>query len=118
MAVRQCTACEELMMEGYVVGGGEEYYCKPACLHTQYTQEQWQDMTDEDGEDENYWTDWYSCEVDDEDITLCFNTLLGGEPSDLKAVQDVIEAHYDDDAIALARGIMAKQFEYIAKEVK
>ena len=49
------------MNEGYVFGGGEEYYCTPECLHKVYTPKQWQEMYDyseEYGGDIHYWTEW------------------------------------------------------------
>ena len=47
------------MNEGYVVGGGAEYYCTDECLHKNYTPAQWTAMSaDQDHNDSNYWTKW------------------------------------------------------------
>ncbi len=44
------------MYSGYVINGGEEYYCSDECLHTKYTEEEWNDMYSDDGD--SYWTEW------------------------------------------------------------
>lgn len=55
------------MNDGYVVGGGAEYYCSQNCLNQVYTDAEWQDMvysgdTDSEGElipdTDSYWTEW------------------------------------------------------------
>lgn len=64
---RQCTLCGCGMNDGYVVGGGEAYYCSQNCLNQVYTDAEWHDMvhsgnTDDDGElipdTDSYWTEW------------------------------------------------------------
>lgn len=54
---RKCSHCSKGMDEGYVVGGGEEYYCSNDCLWEHYTVDEWKEMSDEDDSD-NYWTEW------------------------------------------------------------
>ena len=52
-----CDECGTPMNEGYVVFGGEQYYCKDECLHKHYTKEEWEnEMYDDDGD--SYWTEW------------------------------------------------------------
>lgn len=55
------------MNDGYVVNGGEEYYCSQNCLNQVYTDAEWHDMvhsgdTDDEGElipdTDSYWTEW------------------------------------------------------------
>ena len=53
---RICSECGGVMIEGYVVGAGLEYYCSDECLHEHYSDEEWYKMCDED-EDTN-WTQW------------------------------------------------------------
>jgi hypothetical protein len=58
---RICDKCGNGMNEGYIVGGGDEYYCSAECLHQIYTPKQWQEMYDESeeyGGNDNYWTQW------------------------------------------------------------
>jgi hypothetical protein len=64
---RKCTECGCGMNDGYVVGGGVEYYCSQNCLNKEFTDAEWHDMvysgdTDEDGEliadTDSYWTEW------------------------------------------------------------
>ena len=58
---RICDKCGNGMNEGYIVGGGDEYYCSAECLHQVYTPKQWQEMYDESeeyGGNDNYWTQW------------------------------------------------------------
>ena len=59
MSHRICDACNNQMQKGYVINGGEEYYCSDPCLNTKYTTDDWYEMYD-DGSRDNYWTDWYN----------------------------------------------------------
>ena len=108
MAVRTCSACEELMVEGYTVGNGEYYYCSDKCLHTVYTPEEWEENYNEEGDD--YYTTWYDAGVDEEDISMLFNALLAG---DNEEVEEVLLFHDTDDKLTLHQGIMDKLFNYI-----
>ena len=54
---RRCSACGNLMREGYCVDAGEEYYCSDNCLHTEFTDEEWDELCEEN--DESYYTEWY-----------------------------------------------------------
>ena len=58
---RKCSQCNEGMNEGYCIGGGDNYYCSPSCLHKNYSAKKWLEMY-EDNECENYWTAW---DIDD-----------------------------------------------------
>jgi hypothetical protein len=58
---RICDKCGNGMNEGYVVNGGEEYYCTPQCLHQIYTPKEWEKMyvtNDEFECRDNYFTEW------------------------------------------------------------
>ena len=57
MAHRECSICGAPMQEGYVYDGGLAYYCSPACLHHDFTDEEWEALYSEDGD--SYWTDWF-----------------------------------------------------------
>lgn len=73
---RMCDKCNEGMNEGYLVGGGDEYYCSAECLHQVYTPKEWQDMYDEseeNGGNDNYWTQW---EEDVDYAYVLFNNQL------------------------------------------
>jgi hypothetical protein len=39
-AVRICDECGKVIIEGYCLGGGEEYYCSDECLHKNYSHEE------------------------------------------------------------------------------
>lgn len=39
--IRVCDECGKIMVEGYCIDGGMEYYCSDACLNKNYTKEQW-----------------------------------------------------------------------------
>lgn len=72
---RVCDKCGNGMNNGYVVCGGEEYYCTPECLHQVYTPKQWQEMYDqseENGGNDNYWTEW----GEDVEPYILFNNQL------------------------------------------
>lgn len=70
---RICDKCGNGMNEGYVINGGEEYYCTPKCLHEVYTPKEWQDMyeADDNGNMDNYWTEW-----ENESNYVLFNNQL------------------------------------------
>lgn len=54
---RICTHCKQLMIKGFVIEDGEEYFCSEEHLHTTYTKEEYEEMYD-DGEGNTYWTEW------------------------------------------------------------
>ena len=61
---KQCSCCREGMDEGYVINGGEEYYCEEGCLEQKYPPEEIEELfrdVDENGDwvdNDNYWTEW------------------------------------------------------------
>lgn len=55
--MRRCTNCGRPMDSGYVIGGGDEYYCSDGCLNTRYSPEQYNRMYREN-DDDNYWTEF------------------------------------------------------------
>lgn len=55
--IRHCDECGKEMWDGYCIGAGIEYYCSDECLHKHYTQEEWEEMYEDDGD--NYYTEWY-----------------------------------------------------------
>ena len=112
MAVRVCTKCKSIMGEGYIVGGGHAYYCSDDCLHTDYTPEQWADMYD-DNQDENYYSLWYDCNVDEDDIQALFNAMLNGQE---EQAAGIIGEHYEDDRLDIYKGLTALLLNHIKEE--
>jgi len=55
--IHRCDACKEVMSQGYVINGGEEYFCSNTCLNTKYDKEAFEELYD-DGEGDSYWTEW------------------------------------------------------------
>lgn len=47
----------KLMREGYCEDMGEAYYCSPDCLHTNFTDEEWDEECQNN--DQSYYTEWY-----------------------------------------------------------
>ena len=45
------------MSQGFVIEGGNEYYCSEKCLYKTYSPEKYKAMYD-DGEGESYWTEF------------------------------------------------------------
>lgn len=54
---RQCTECRKGMNEGYVIEGGDEYYCSDPCLHKHVTPEEFLELYGE-GDTQTYYTEW------------------------------------------------------------
>ena len=52
---RICTECGEMMIDGYMVDGCDEYYCSDECLYKNYTEEEHQQLCEEDI---IFYTDW------------------------------------------------------------
>jgi hypothetical protein len=44
------------MNEGYVLYGGNEYYCSEECLRTEYNEEEWISIYSEN--EDSYYTEW------------------------------------------------------------
>ena len=57
MFARKCVACGRLMNEGFVIGGGEEYFCSKHCLHTRYSERDFNELYNAQSGD-SYWTVW------------------------------------------------------------
>lgn len=54
---RECSECGRLMIEGYCIDDGADYYCSDECLHQHMTQEEFEALYDE-GRGNSYWTSW------------------------------------------------------------
>jgi hypothetical protein len=57
VAARQCTECAMPMSEGYLIGGGEAYYCGDECLHKNMSPEEWEELYD-NGNSDSMFTTW------------------------------------------------------------
>lgn len=54
---RECTQCEAIMNEGYLIDDGSEYYCSDECLEKNMTREEFNDLYD-NGHGSSYYTAW------------------------------------------------------------
>lgn len=52
---RNCTNCNREMTEGYVIDGGEEYYCSDKCLHEEFTEKEYKELYEQE---QAYWTEF------------------------------------------------------------
>lgn len=57
LLLSQCDTCYKPMIEGYCIDGGAEHYCSDKCLHDQMIDEEFQEMSGEDGT--SYISNWY-----------------------------------------------------------
>jgi hypothetical protein len=80
----KCSNCNKLMNEGYVINGGQEYYCSNKCLNIHITKKKWLEMYD-NGNRDSYWTEW----TEDEDMYYWEN----GEEIEEDFVKSVNEVH-------------------------
>lgn len=53
--VRQCTNCGDIMIQGYVVYDGSEYYCSDTCFNEEIGLENLENMYQDD---DAYWTEF------------------------------------------------------------
>ncbi len=65
---RICTVCKKKMRSGYVINGGEEYYCSDECLHRRYSPDQWDELYD-NGNSDSYWTEWKEGKLPEIEVT-------------------------------------------------
>lgn len=86
---RNCSECNKVMIEGYVVNGGEEYYCSDECLHKNYTAEQWVKMYD-NGEGESYYTQWEGKAIEKPQ-----NTVIGGDLVEYLEIHFEVVSHFN-----------------------
>lgn len=54
---RVCSHCGKIISAGFVVNGGEAYYCNKDCLHKYMTDEEFLELYD-NGLGDSYWTTW------------------------------------------------------------
>jgi hypothetical protein len=54
---RKCNQCQQLMNKGYVIEGGQEYYCSNKCLNKNITPTEYTEMYN-NGEGDSYYTEW------------------------------------------------------------
>ena len=57
---RQCYCCGDGMNVGYVINGGEEYYCSDECLKTVHYAYEIEEMEIGADDSDSYWTEWDS----------------------------------------------------------
>ena len=57
---RICSNCDHLMIEGYIVDEGNEYFCSDKCMKEFYSEEELAELLEGADEDDTsiYWTDW------------------------------------------------------------
>ena len=107
---RECTACSAGMNEGYCIEGGIEYYCSDACLYTEMTPAEWDELYN-DGEGDSYWTDWsedpneYLEDEDEVSEQERLNRIAVALREAYKLVEEGSAAHgYIAEALAYADG--------------
>lgn len=70
--VRRCNVCGAIMLAGFCVDDGNEYYCSGECLHKVYSEEEYLAMYDDDIA---YYTEWWDSREDLENA--CFEIIRG-----------------------------------------
>ena len=56
---RVCTHCGKIMDEGYMIDGGNAYYCSDECMDAHFTpEEKAAALEDAEGDGNTYWTEW------------------------------------------------------------
>jgi len=58
----KCDECGSGMNEGYVLFGGEQYFCSDKCRQKHVPIEEWNELS-RDEDSDSYWTEW-ECEED------------------------------------------------------
>lgn len=65
--------CKRIMIEGYVINGGEKHYCSDECLHTEISEEYYNELC-KDGD--TYYIRWIYCK----EVLKAINTLIQKAP--------------------------------------
>jgi len=60
---RRCDECGAPMNEGFVIEGGQAYFCSEACLHKEISEPEYLELYNE-GEGDTYWTEWEEVDED------------------------------------------------------
>lgn len=53
--VHICSSCGRVMMSGYCIGDGDQYFCSDKCLYSVYTAAEYNELYDNGAA---YWTTW------------------------------------------------------------
>lgn len=64
-----CDCCGEYMTKGYVLDGGEQYFCSDECLFHEHGNNAHNDLNIGEDDSDSYWTEW-DLKVDDKETTL------------------------------------------------
>ena len=86
--VRKCSICGKEMWDGYIEADGYRYFCSDDCLHTVYTDEEWEQVYEEDNTD-------HSCYC----TGSCYTDWFGEYPDDC----------FDDDYCLIPHKVIAKE---------
>lgn len=68
--VKKCTCCGQYMAEGYVINGGEEYFCSQQCIDLTHPKAYIESLEIGEDNSDSYWTTWEEIEVDNDGRTL------------------------------------------------
>lgn len=53
---RRCSICGRLMTAGYCYNYGQQYFCSDKCLHTHFSDAEWQEECRDN--EQSYYTEW------------------------------------------------------------
>ena len=56
---RVCDACGEPMLDGFLIGGGEAYFCSEECRRTQMSDEEYMRQYEDEYGYDTFWTTWW-----------------------------------------------------------
>ena len=56
--IRICSHCNKIMICGYIISGGDAYYCSDDCLNEHMTKKEFEEAYG-NGDTDTYYTDWY-----------------------------------------------------------
>lgn len=105
MFARQCTCCDKPMNEGYLIAGGDAYYCSEECLQKKNTAEEIAELKIGEDDSESYWTDW-------EDKTDLRFKVTHGKVEELAENSEYIEeVNAVDLAASLAENALEDEWE-------
>lgn len=88
--MRRCTHCGNVVVEGYCIDNGFEYYCSDECLYENYTQDGYLELYDRGFA---YYSQWREETLEDWKETLTSYSLEEFNEEDLELIFDFCVKH-------------------------
>ncbi len=107
--IRRCSVCGSQVWDGYIEADGYRYFCSDECLHTVYTDEEWERVYEEDNSEHSAYctgscyTNWYEDYLEDDfdsDGDLLSHKVIAREMIDeFSKSADYVHCYLDSERV-------------------